>query len=186
MTPSVRASGRGVVACAAMLVSMLGVLDQSRAEAAVIYVTTLVDKISTSGGCSLKEAIYSANFDAAVAIDGVAADGTDHFITTSCVAGSGDDTIVLPARATFVLKRTTDDAHNPAGPTATPIVFSPITIEANGSTLLWSSSAHARAFTVGAATVDVSPIGNVVSDLGRLTIRNAHIKGFSATGGNGA
>jgi CSLREA domain-containing protein len=34
----------------------------------IIYVTSLEDKIGGTGGCSLKEAIYSANFDDNVAI----------------------------------------------------------------------------------------------------------------------
>ena len=35
----------------------------------IIYVTSLEDKISETGGCSLAEAIYSANLDNNVAVD---------------------------------------------------------------------------------------------------------------------
>ena len=42
----------------------------ANAAAAVIHVTTLVQKISSSGGCSLQEAIYSANRNGNTAIAG--------------------------------------------------------------------------------------------------------------------
>src|SRR5262249_18924703 len=117
------------------------------ADAAVIYVTTTVDKVSSTGGCSLKEAVYAANFDASLAVDQVLPNGVEHYITTSCTPGAGNDTIVLPNGATFVLTRIADDLHNTSGPTAMPIVFSTIQIEANGSTLRWAGT-FARAFTV--------------------------------------
>src|SRR5262245_62363835 len=41
-----------------------------------------------SGGCSLREAIYSANFDNNLAIKTT---NPDVFVTTGCAAGSGDD-----------------------------------------------------------------------------------------------
>src|SRR5215831_7856338 len=70
------------------------------ARGARIYVTTPVQKISETGGCSLQEAIYSANLRSNIAID--ATDPND-FITTQCVAGTGNDTIVLPTNAVFDL-----------------------------------------------------------------------------------
>jgi len=43
-------------------------------------------------GCSLQEAIYSANFDDNLAIGGYDfEDGTPHGYRSGCVAGSGDD-----------------------------------------------------------------------------------------------
>jgi hypothetical protein len=63
------------------------------------------------------------------------------------------------------------DTLNPAGPTATPVITTNITIEANGAELLWVGSQPARAFTV--------------ESTGHLTIRNAYIKGFHVKGGNG-
>jgi len=143
---------------------------------AIIFVTTLEDKISSTGGCSLKEAIYSANFDSNVAIAGYTDfanphEDTPRVITTQCVAGSGDDIIVLPAGGVFLLSKIVEDADNPFGPTATPIVTSNITIEANGSLLEWVGSSNARAFSVGST--------------GSLMIENAYIKNFLAHGGNG-
>ena len=75
----------------------------ARGAAADIFVTTYTQKIGTSGGCSLQEAIYSANFDNNIAIDYINADGSGHFLTdlsgqlahTECVPGSGADRIVL-------------------------------------------------------------------------------------------
>ncbi|HXI90454.1 MAG TPA: hypothetical protein VNO24_10615, partial [Blastocatellia bacterium] len=61
------------------------------------------------GGCSLVEAIYSANFDDNVAIDSI---NPDHFVPTECVKGNGNDTIVLPANAVFEMSSIINDAHN--------------------------------------------------------------------------
>jgi hypothetical protein len=173
-----------------MLFVIFGLENRCTAQTgARIFVTTLEDKISSTGGCSLQEAIYSANFDNNIAIDSINLDGTDHFITTECVAGSGDDTIILPTLAMFEMFRIVDDAHNPFGPTATPIIFSNITIEANGSQLYLvqfppPSTLHLRAFSVGTASITV-PGGASVSGTGQLTLKNAYVIGFSQKGGDG-
>jgi hypothetical protein len=148
-------------------------------------VTTTEQKISSTGGCSLQEAIYSANFDANLAIDPA---NPGQLITTECAKGSGDDTIVLPAGAVFQVGSIVDDPHNPLGPTATPIIFSNITIEGSGSRLEHVGGLNLRAFAVGTASVDLNPAGapRVVSGTGNLTIRDAHVKGFTAKGGDGA
>jgi Divergent InlB B-repeat domain len=177
----------GLISIGAAL-SLLYLAPLRRSEAAVIYVTTVQDKISGTGGCSLKEAIYSANFDNNIAIDYVNADGTDHFIATQCVPGSGDDVIVLPPGAILPMTQITVDAHDPWGPTATPIIFSNITIDGFGAELGWGiggSSVTARAFTVGYASV-LLPDGTVAQGVGSLTLTNIYIKGFAAKGGDGA
>jgi len=112
----------GRVALVTILLGMLGLAQPGAAQTgAVIFVTTTVDKISSTGGCSLQEAIYSANLDNNIAVDSINSDGSDHFITTGCVAGSGNDTIVLPTNAVFPLSSiVAADSHNPFGPTATP------------------------------------------------------------------
>src|ERR1700730_2578375 len=120
---------------------------------ATIVVTDLTQKISDSGGCSLPEAIYAANFDRNIAIDST---DPDHFVVTHCTPGNGDDTIVLPAGAVFQMSGIILDAYNPNGPTATPIIFSNIDIEANGSTFQRvSTTENFRAFAVGSASIDV-------------------------------
>ncbi|HEY6334050.1 MAG TPA: HYR domain-containing protein [Blastocatellia bacterium] len=154
-----------------------------------IMVTTTAQKIGAqgTGGCSLQEAIYSANLHTNMAIDSINPDGTDHFVTTDCVAGTGNDTIVLPTGAVFTMSNVIDDAHNYMGPTATPIIFSDITIQANGSQLQRVGTTNVRAFSIGTASIDLNPGGtpNVVSGTGNLTIQNVYITGFSAQGGNG-
>ncbi len=141
-----------------------------------IYVTTLKDTIGDASGCSLKDAIFASTFHLSIARTGYDYYGTPQYVTTQCVPGNGNDTIILPNNALLQLSAVLDDADNSAGPTATPIITSIITIEAYGATLQWSNSssspnANSRAFTVGST--------------GRLTIRNAHLKGFSYKGGDG-
>ena len=107
-------------------------------RANVIYVTTLNDAIGDPSGCSLKDAIFSSRFRNNMAIKSYTLRcicGTDFvpvYVPTSCVAGSGDDTIILPNDAALVLTTITDDADNFVGPTATPMITSTITIEAYG------------------------------------------------------
>ena len=150
-----------------------------------IVVNTLNQEVNDDSFCSLQEAIFAANFDDNIAID--PADPT-HFIVTACRKGSGDDIIQLPAGAVFQMGDIVADPYNPLGPTATPMVFTNITIEANGSQLERIGSQNIRAFAVGSASVDLSAAGSarVVSGTGELTIKNAYIKGFKAKGGNGA
>src|SRR6266480_4478865 len=102
-----------------------------------IFVTTTVQKIGGigTGGCSLQEAIYSAILHDSLdgGAHGIAIDATDpdHFIITECVMGTGSgDTIILPSNGVFQLSNSLDgDAYNYMGPTATPMIFSTMTIE---------------------------------------------------------
>lgn len=163
-----------------------------------IYVTNTTQKIGPigTGGCSLEEAIYSAVLHDSLdgGAHGIAIDATDpdHFITTECVMGTGNgDVIVLPSGADFQLKSALDnpssplgvDAYNYMGPTATPMIYSAVTIEAYGATLEWVGQGSSRLFAIGQATVR-TPNGTA-SGTGNLTIRNAYIKGFHVKGGDG-
>ncbi len=163
-----------------------------------IYVTTPTQKIGGigTGGCSLQEAIYSSILHDTLdgGAHGIAIDATDpdHFITTECVMGTGSgDVIVLPSGADFQLKSALDDpasplgadAHNYMGPTATPIIFSTMTIEADGATLEWTGKGNSRLFAIGQATI-TTPHG-VASGTGGVTLRNAYVKGFHVKGGDG-
>lgn len=167
-------------------------------QGATINVTTLAQKVSATGGCSLQEAIYSSNlrysFDG---VHGVAIDYTipDHFITTGCAIGDGNDTIILPTSyPTPTVQLSEDivwDAYNYLGPTATPLIFSHITIEGNGATLedvntLPGSQVGTsiRMFAVGTASIKI-PSGITVSGTGSLTLHDLHIKGFQVVGGSG-
>jgi Bacterial Ig domain len=71
---------RGLVVLAVLVA---GVAWPAPASAATITVTTTSDTLVTDGNCSIREAIINANNDAATWPD--------------CAAGSGADTIVLPA-----------------------------------------------------------------------------------------
>jgi hypothetical protein len=171
--------------------SLLG-LAAGDAWAARIYVTTEDPGIGT-GACSLQEAIYSSVLhDTMDGTHGIAIDATDqgnppdHFITTGCVIGDGDDTIVLPTAGTLKMVTFLDgDAYNPYGPTATPLIFSTITIEGNGARLEWdpAASGNVRLFAIGAASIK-TPNGTA-SGTGSLTLRNAYVGGFHVKGGDG-
>ncbi len=164
-----RADRPAHVAVSVLALAMVAI-GVSETAGAVIPVTTVEQKISATGGCSLQEAIYSANLDNNVAISRYSG-STPVEVTTQCVPGSGDDIIVLPAGAVLRLNTIVDDHINPTGPTATPIITSNITILAYGATLQRTGSLNFRLFAVGST--------------GYLTIRRAYVKDFRAKGGSG-
>src|SRR6266498_4053007 len=100
--------------------ALLLALGQGVATGATITVTTNDPRIVSDGQCSLIEAIVNANNDAATHAD--------------CVAGSGADTIVLPANANVTLSAVHAN-NSPFGPTGLPLIASRITIEGNGATI---------------------------------------------------
>ncbi len=103
-------------------VALLLALGQAPALAATINV---------GGGCSLVNAINSANQEASVG---------------GCTAGSGADTIVLPANSTRTLTTVNNTSY---GPNGLPVISSAITIDGNGSTITRGNSApNLRIFTV--------------------------------------
>jgi uncharacterized repeat protein (TIGR01451 family) len=156
-----------------------------------IFVTTTTQKIAGigTGGCSLQEAIYSSVLHDSLdgGAHGIAIDATDpdHFITTECVMGTGNgDTIILPNGGVFHLSQSLDgDAYNYMGPTATPMIFSSMTIEGDGATLQWTGKSNSRLFALGHASVP-TPHGTATGT-GAVTIRNAYVKGFHVKGGDG-
>jgi hypothetical protein len=166
----------------------------SAASGAAIPVTTTQAGINGDAACSLQEAIDSANFDSNQFVD--PAHPGDPPITTGCVAGSGDDTLVLPDGAVFTFATNAssivDDPYDYLGPTVTPIVFTKIAIEGNGARLERPNPArncsetNFRAFAVGSAWIEPVPGAPPVSGTGDLTLRNLTIKGFTARGGDGA
>jgi hypothetical protein len=166
----------------------------STAQGSTIHVNTTAPGINGDAFCSLQEAIYSANFDTNTFVD--PAHPGDPAITTACASGKGSDTIALPDGAIFLFNNVAssivDDPYNYMGPTATPIIFTKITIEGNGARmerpnpLRDFSGANFRAFAVGFASIFPNPGSPAVSGTGNLTLRNLYIKGFTARGGNGA
>jgi hypothetical protein len=169
---------------------LLALAFPHHSTAKIIYVTTLQDKISSTGGCSLKEAIYSANLDSNVAITGydrTLDTNTPQVISTQCVAGSGDDVIVLPVGEVLQLNFPVQDADNAMGPTATPMITSNITIEGYGATLQWVPACFAGYSQIPCPNPDLTYNARLfaVGPSVLLTIRNVYIKGFLAHGGNG-
>ena len=149
---------------------------------------------NTSGSnCSLQEAIYATEFGSNIALDQTDPDDTYY---TGCSDPSGAwNVIVLPGGTLNFTKFWDGDAHNPFGPTATPIIFKTITIQGNGTTLQWAwtaaspTSGHFRLFAVGEASI--TPTSGVLtsgpySGTGNLTLQDVYIKGFNVKGGNGA
>jgi hypothetical protein len=168
---------------AAVALAMIGCIAPfATARAAHIQVTTTQQGFSP-GLCSLEEAIYSSELRSNTAIDTTP---PDHFYTTGCVPGTGNDTIELPAGAVFNFDGRWPDSHNPYGPTATPIIFSLIDIEGNGATLQSTGNGFSpfvpltRLFAVG----PVSDLGGFAG-AGSLTLRNVNIRGFHVKGGDG-
>jgi hypothetical protein len=167
----------------AMLLLPLAIAGPA-ARGATIYVTTTQERVVGGPGCSLQEAIFAANLQTNLAIEDILPDGSDVFARTNCVPGTGNDTIVLPTGGVFYLSAPIVDPHSPLGPAATPMVFSHITIEGNGSVLQWVGTGPARAFSVAGASVNLRG-GGTVSGTGDLTIRNLEIRNFAVKGGYG-
>src|SRR5438128_452118 len=80
-----------------------------------IHVTTPFEGVS-SGGCSLQEAIYSAEFGTNIALRQT---DPDTAYATTCEPGTGDgDTIILKAGEVYSFDTLWDgDSHNYMGPT---------------------------------------------------------------------
>src|SRR5258705_5579716 len=148
-SPERRKKLAGTLAGAALLLA----LGQSAAHAATITVNTRVPKIkSVDGLCSLIEAIVNANDDAATHPD--------------CAAGSGADTIELPAAGTLTV--TSTYAHY-NGATGLPTIASEITIDGNGARLAAKKGAQFRLFAVETG--------------GDLTLENVIVSGGSQSYG---
>jgi hypothetical protein len=178
-------------ACLALLFLFAGLAQRS--SAAIIYVTTLESGIGT-GACSLAEAVYASNLQASIAINGytpgpnsqlVYLAATPNYVNTGCIAGTGNDIIVLPPGQILQLNGPIEDVNDVMGPAATPVINSTITIQGYGATLL------ASPFCVPIRT-EPSQDGPIVcfrafnvGPTGHLTIQNTYIKNFAVIGGNG-
>ncbi len=147
--------------------ALLLALGQGVATAATITVTTNNPNIAADGQCSLIEAIVNANNDAATFPD--------------CAAGSGADTIVLPANANVTLSAVFAKTYGQFGnPVGLPPITSRITIEGNGATIARQGDAPAFGliFVKGnSASPGVPPTP------GDLTLRSLTLTGGSSFGG---
>ena len=143
---------------------------------------------NTGGSCSLQEAIYATEFGQAVALGQT---DPDNAYATGCNDPAGTwNEIDLPGGTLTFTKSWDGDAHNPFGPTATPIIFSTITIHGHGTTLQWNGPEQFRLFAIGQATITFGPLGGALtsgtfSGTGNLTLEDVYVKGFQAKGGDG-
>lgn len=111
----------------------------------------LAATINVAGGCTLINAINSANSDAAIG---------------RCPAGSGADTIVLPAGSTQTLTAVNNTIYEATG---LPIIRSRITLQGNNSTIMRPSGApEFRIFAVNSS--------------GNLTLQQTTVSGGRAAG----
>ena len=147
--------------------ALLLALGQGVAAAATITVTTNNPNIISDGQCSLIEAINNANNDAATFPD--------------CAAGSGADTIVLPANANVALSAVYARTYGQFGdPVGLPPITSRITIEGNGATI--TRQGDAPGFGLIAVKDNSSPPG-IPPTPGDLTLRSVTLTGGSSFGG---
>ena len=145
---------------------------------------------NTGGACSIQEAIYATEFGANVALDQTNPDDTYY---TGCSDPSGQwNTIVLQNTTYTFSGPWVGDAHNPFGPTATPIIFKNITIQGNGAILQGDGSGNFRLFAIGQAQIPYANetlagvVGGTYSGTGSLTLEDVHVTNFHVKGGNGA
>jgi hypothetical protein len=173
--------GRWALAAWGLLLLLLLSFPQSGA-ANIIYVTTLRDEVGGTDGCSLKDAIFSSRFHLSIAIQGYETGpggnptDTPMVVSTQCVSGSGNDTIVLPPGQTLWLTGAVD-ASNYLGGAATPLITTTITIEGYGAVL---RSGVETDPTIGPCACRLFNVGPT----GHLTIRNTYVWGFQAPGGS--
>ena len=182
------ASRRGLAALAAAGCLALLAHPPGAASAATIAVDTTADLHGTPGNCSLREAISSANDDAAVG---------------GCAAGSGTDEIVVPGgtyRLTIarVLESAFDTDNSEGDLDATePATIRPrfpldrVVIDADGSTIddrVLTVTADGAGLTVIGATLrgGASPVtgGGVYVLAGVLTLRRVTLTD-NVSGANG-
>jgi hypothetical protein len=159
-----RRRGRlGAGIATALSIGILGLLPLQAAHAGTtITVTTTAQEKTVDGNCSLEEAIQAANTDTAV---------------DACPAGSGADTIVLAAGATYTL--TSADNSPQTGPDGLPIIASPITIQGNGATITRSSAPGTPKFRIF-----YQDVGSSLT-LSSLTVSNGDSPGFGGAPGSG-
>jgi CSLREA domain-containing protein len=148
------------------------------ASAATITVTTTTDEFDSGSRCSLREAVWSANNDSALKADG-------------CVAGSGTDSISVPA-GTFRLLRS--GANENLGETGDLDVMAPVTINHSGIQPALIDPSGDRAFDIAAGNVVIdgfriaggnAPLGGAIYNSGGVLVRDSTIYANRATFGGG-
>ncbi len=129
-------------------------------KAGIITVNSNGGGLGTNELCSLRAAIRAAESDVPF---------------SACIAGSGDDIIILPANETITLHQIDNDT---IGENALPRITTNITIEGNHATITMASSAPMmRFFDVGSVN------GGVTA---HLTLNNLTLKNGDVDGSGGA
>lgn len=161
---------------------VVGVSLASSAWAATISVTTTAIDTTVNGNCTIIEAIQAANSDAAV---------------DACTAGSGADTILLPA-GTYTL--TAVDNTN-TGSNGLPQITSTITVQGAGNPVITRSGAATFRFffitSAGNLTLDGLTLtngdsttgghdGGAIRNFGTLTVANSTLSGNLSNAGGSA
>ena len=150
-----------------------------------ITVTTTQDEVKNDGYCSLREAIIAANTDKA-----------PNSQPGECPAGSGTDTIIVPA-GTYTITRT-DNGKEDSGSTGDLNITSNMSIigAGAGETIISGVNFTDHIFEVDGGTVTLSGMtiqgGNIqkgdgggVENLANLTLSNVIITGNQASGNGG-
>ena len=133
-------------------VALLLALGHGAAFAATINVDGAV--------CTLADAITAANTDTA---------------TGGCPAGSGPDTLVLPAGSTTTLTTVNNNLYGVGGgPNGLPVISTKVTIEGKGSTIKRSLADATPDFRI----LQIGPSGD-------LSLKDTTITGGKAAGGGG-
>ncbi|MBE7472855.1 MAG: hypothetical protein DPW09_27460 [Anaerolineae bacterium] len=151
-------------------------------QAATITVNTTTDENNNDGDCSLREAIIAANTDTAV---------------DACLAGSGADTISLPA-GNYLL--TISGRNENAAQTGDLDLSADLTISGAGQTMtIIDAGTLDRVFHIGvSSTVEISGVtiagGRITANFGggvfvnngsTLTLTDSQVIGNSAASGGG-
>ena len=149
-------SASAVALVAFALVSLVVAYPAVPAHAASIAVTTTADAVAGDGLCSLREAVRAANTDA---------------VMDACPAGSGNDTVVVPA-GTYVL--TVVGASENASATGDLDLTSNVVIQGAGSGSTFIDGNHTdRVFHILAGSVAIND----------LTVQNGNAVGTDSGGG---
>ncbi|HEY1269315.1 MAG TPA: right-handed parallel beta-helix repeat-containing protein [Candidatus Binatia bacterium] len=171
------ARARRTLAASVAGAALLLALSQNT-QAATITVNTNIPRIAADGKCSLVEAIINANNDAATHPD--------------CTAGSGADTIVLPAASVHTVPAIYDNTYG----ARLPAVRSQITIAGNHSRITRKKGKSvSRLLTVAASgdltlqdvtmTGGVQYFGGAIFNYGNLNVSGSIISANIAFKGGG-
>ena len=149
------------------------------AHSADIFVADGAVDVVDDGQCSINEAVINANND-------------DQSGSVDCIAGNGNDDILLPFDSVFTFTE-----PDPGSGRALPLIDSNITFEGNNATLTRDSAAPAfglvqvdnyarfNTMTLSNGTVDAGGGGCLYVNSGTLRLRNTTVTGCSASTNGG-